>query len=63
MDQTFLITTGVIAVYLILFIRNSDKYIIISYLLLIYCTYNKISFQKLNLQDPKLFQTLTRYFS
>ena len=49
MDQSFMITTDVIAVYVVLFIRNSDKYIIISYLLLISCTYNKISFQKLDL--------------
>ena len=49
MDQSFLITTDVIAVYLVLFIRNSDKYIIISYFLLTSCTYNNISFQKLNL--------------
>ena len=63
MDQSFLITTDVIDVYLVLFIRNSDKYIIISYLLLISCTYNKMSFEKLDLEDPKLFQTLTRNFS
>ena len=49
MDQSFLITTDVIAVYLVLFIRNSHKYIIISNFLLISCTYNKISFQKFDL--------------